>query len=77
MRAAIDVTDRAEADRLKAALDNQTMRVTANVLGELLKLEPEQRRIALAFATRLADSDGSLLGSSAIDLPDAINQGRA
>jgi hypothetical protein len=79
MRAAIDVTDRHEADRIKAALEDETMRAVVNIVGLLLPLSHRARRRVLAFAIdKLAEVNGeSLLGSSALDLPDAVNKGRA
>jgi hypothetical protein len=53
MKVAIELKDRAEGDRVKAALEDTVTRAVVNIMGALQPLPPDERRQALAFvATR-------------------------
>ncbi len=51
MKATIDVTDRAEGDRIRAALTDATTRAFVNVIGALQPLEERARERVLRFVT--------------------------
>lgn len=51
MKVAIDARDRAEGDRIKAALDDDVTRAVVNVLGALLPLEPSDCQVVLSFVS--------------------------
>lgn len=49
MKATIDVRDRAEADRVKTAMSDETTRAVMSVMGALMPLSIRDRRRVLAF----------------------------
>lgn len=49
MKATIDVRDRAEADRIKVAMGDETTRAVLNVMGALLPLPPRAQKTVLRF----------------------------
>jgi hypothetical protein len=74
VKVAVDVRDRAEGDRLKVALEDETTRAVMNVMGVLLPLSSRARDRVLAY---LAESFEQVdlearVRSSAADLPAAM-----
>ena len=49
MKAAIEVRDRAEADRIKTSMSDETTRAVMNVMGALMPLADKDRPRVLAF----------------------------
>jgi hypothetical protein len=59
MKAAIEVENRAEGDRIKRALGDEATRAFVNTMGALLPLAPKARDRVLRFVTEtLEDGDG-------------------